>query len=119
MTNSDKVTVEFPTATGTIPVQMTKHQGQTVNLERSNKAMAEAREKASWERIGTTTESFNSMHQAYASDYGLTPEELAAAVYLENLNMREFFPEDLGGKQGYDTLCKAVWEWFEEQKKKA
>lgn len=92
--------------------------GQSVDMSRSKKVFVEAQETAWWERVGKAAESFNAMHQAYALDYHLTPEEIAAAVYLENLNMREFYPADLGGLKGYDELCKAVWAWFEKQKNK-
>lgn len=114
-----KETVNVPTGVGPVPVTMEKHPGQSVNMERSNKILAEAAEKTSWERIGKAAEAFNAMHQAYATDFGLTAEELSAAVYLENLNMREFYPNELGGRKGYDDLCKATWEWFENQKNKA
>lgn len=113
-----KEVVDVPTGVGAVPVEMTRHDGQSVNMERSNAILAEAREKNSWDRIGKAAEAFNKMHQAYATDFGLTEEELSAAVYLENLNMRDFFPPNLGGPEAYDKLCKATWEWFEEQKKK-
>lgn len=111
--------VDVPTGVGSVPVEMERHDGQSVDIERSNKILAEAKEKAAWERIGKAAESFNAMHQAYATDYGLTEEELSAAVYLENVNMREFYPERLGGPKGYDDLCKATWDWFQKQKNKA
>lgn len=110
--------VNMPTAAGEVSVAMNAHPGQTVDLKKSQEIMADAQEKAAWERIGRAAEAFNKMHQAYATDYALTPEELSCAVYLENVNMREFFPEDLGGTKGYDALCKAVWNWFSEQKNK-
>jgi hypothetical protein len=113
-----KETIDVPTGVGSVPVSMEKHAGQSVDITRSNKILAEAAERTSWERIGKATEAFNAMHQAYATDFGLTAEELSAAVYLENLNMREFFPAELGGLKGYDELCKATWAWFEEQKNK-
>jgi hypothetical protein len=115
----ENVIVNVPTGVGDVPVTMQKHDGQSVDIERSKRILAEAQEKTSWERIGQAAEAFNAMHQAYAADYGLTPEELSAAVYLENINMREFFPIELGGPTGYDNLCKATWAWFETQKNKA
>lgn len=99
--------------------QDTKGTGKSVNVDRSNKVFIEAQETAWWERVGKAAEAFNAMHLAYANDFRLTAEEISAAVYLENLNMREFFPENIGGAKGYDDLCKAVWHWFEQQKKKS
>ena len=44
-----KETVNVPTGVGPVPVTMEKHPGQSVNMERSNKILAEAAEKTSWE----------------------------------------------------------------------
>ena len=111
-----KETIDVPTGVGSVPVDMTRHAGQSVDIERSKKVLAEAQEKASWDRIAHAAEAFNAMHKAYATDYGLTEEELSAAVYLENLNMRTFFPDNLGGPESYDKLCEATWAWFEHNK---
>jgi hypothetical protein len=97
---------------------MIKTEGKSVDMAKSQKVFLDAQETAWWERVGKATEAFNAMHQSYATDYHLAPEEVAAAVYLENLNMREFYPAELGGIKGYDDMCKAVWTWFEQQKKK-
>lgn len=101
-----------------IPDDMKRVDGQSVDMDKSKKVFQEAQENAWWERVGKATEAFNAMHLSYAKDFHITPEEVAAAVYLENLNMREFYPAEMGGKEGYDELCKAVWSWFEQQKKK-
>jgi hypothetical protein len=93
--------------------------GKSVDLAKSKKIFTETQETSWWERVGKTAEAFNRMHLAYANDYQLDPEEIAAAVYLENLNMREFYPTNLGGLKSYDELCVATWKWFEEQKKKS
>jgi len=92
------------------------HEGKT--FEGQEERFTKHRENEAWERIGKAAQDFNKYHQAYATDHNLSPEELVAATYLENLNMRYFYPEDLGGPDHYDTLCKSVWEWFEENKDK-
>lgn len=93
--------------------------GKSVDIEKSKKIFTATQEASWWERVGKAAEAFNRMHLAYANDYKLEPEEIAAAVYLENLNMREFYPTSLGGLPSYDALCKATWEWFGQQKKKS
>lgn len=84
--------------------------------ERADKARKEAEEKAFWQSVGRAAEAYNKFHKIYATDHNLTPEEEAAAVYLELLNIREFFPQELGGSKRYDEICKGVWEWFEKNK---
>ena len=107
-----------PTGKPQTPPNMQRTEGKSVDMAKSQKVFLDAQETAWWERVGKATEAYNAMHQSYATDYHLAPEEVAAAVYLENLNMREFYPAELGGMKGYDDLCKAVWTWFEQQKKK-
>lgn len=92
------------------------HQGKT--FEGQDKRFMEEQEKAAWERIGRAAESFNAFHKAYATDHGLTREELIGAAYLENLNLREFYPQEFGGPKEFDEVCKRVWEWFELNKNK-
>jgi len=92
------------------------HQGKT--FEGQEERLMEHSEEAAWMRIGKAAHAFNNFHKAYATDHGLTQDELIAAAYLENLNLREWYPPELGGAQHYDEQCKKVWEWFEENKSK-
>ena len=87
-------------------------------FEGQDKRFIEEQEKAAWERIGHAAESFNAFHKAYATDHGLTQEELIGAAYLENLNLREFYPQESGGPKAYDEVCKRIWQWFELNKNK-
>lgn len=73
-------------------------------------------ETSFWQRVGAAAEAYNKFHRIYATDHQLTSEEEAAAVYLEVLNIRTFYPKEIGGPERYDALCKMVWEWFEKNK---
>jgi hypothetical protein len=93
-----------------------EHRGGTADQTKAEAARAKVEEASFWKRVGHATEAYNSFHKIYATDHELTPEEEAAAVYLDLLNIREFFPKELGGTERYDELCKVVWTWFEQNK---
>ncbi len=68
-------------------------------------------------RVGHCTAAMHKFLKAYSIDYGLAQEEAIAAVYLMNINNREFAPDDAENwKEYYDDLCKHVWDWFVEHK---
>ncbi len=95
-------------------VEATQHPGQTQNPEKVEAAMAQAKEKDFYIRVGRCTEALNKFLKVYATDHGLTPEEVVGAVYLENCNNRFFYPEDLGGKERFDATVATIWSWFKE-----
>lgn len=111
--------IQVPAGNGTMKdvVPDAIHEGQT--FEGQEARLIELSEDAAWERIGKAAHAFNAFHKAYGRDHGLTHEELVAATYLENLNMKFFYPEELGGPERYDEQCKKVYEWFQENKDKA
>ena len=92
------------------------HEGKT--FEGQEERLMEHSEEAAWTRIGKAAHAFNEFHKAYATDHGLTHEELVAAIYLENLNMKFFYPEEQGGPERYDEQCKKVYVWFMDNKDK-
>ncbi len=91
--------------------------GSKQNPEKTALAMAKAQEDDFFKRVGTCTQSINEFVRLYAQDHGLTAEEIAAAVYLENCNNRHFFPD--GGPPKFDKICQDVWAWFQENVRKA
>jgi hypothetical protein len=93
--------------------------GSTANAEKQQAALNAKKLDAHETRVGLAAESFNAYHKAYATDYALTEEEIVKGVYLELLNLKEFYPADLGGPQRVDELCQEVFVWFEENKHKA
>lgn len=85
------------------------------NLDKRQAAFEKASEDDFYIRVGRCTEHLNRYLRAYAKDFNLTKSEVAAAVYLENCNMKYFFPKEDGGKEQYENICKTVWEWFKKQ----
>lgn len=113
-----KELIEIPSGAGkTIKVEATRHEGK--KFEGTAAKVKEESEKAYWERIGKAAEAFNSYHKAYGTDFSLEPEEIVAAMYLEILNWKEFYPKELGGPKHFDEICKEVWQWFEDHKNKS
>lgn len=90
--------------------------GATADKDRQEKEFKTKQAEARTERIGHAAEIFNKYHVAYASEHNLEPDELVAAVFLENLNCREFYPSRLGGPAGYDQICQQVSDWFQKNK---
>ena len=99
-------------------VEAEKVSGSTANVEKQQKVLAEEASKAKEERILAAAEYFNKMHKVYARDYMLSEDEVVAAMFLENLNCREFYPEELGGTEEYDRVTSEMFAWFEENKNK-
>lgn len=97
-------------------VEADRVDGQQADANRQNEQLQKEAQKAHWTRVGKGAEAFNKFHKAYATDFSLTEEELIKVMYLEILNWKEFYPEDLGGSQRFDELCKEAWAWFEENK---
>jgi hypothetical protein len=113
-----KELIEVPIGAGkTAKVSATRHEGKKFNGVET-KVQAEG-EKAYWERVGKAAEAFNAFHKAYGTDFNLEPEEIVSAMYLEILNWKEFYPENLGGPKHFDEICKEVWAWFEDNKNKS
>ena len=90
--------------------------GSSADKEKQQKILAEASAKAKTERIGKAAEYFNAMHKAYARDYALSEDEVVAAMFLENLNCREYYPEEHGGTEEFDRITTDVLAWFDENK---
>ena len=112
-----KQIIDFPDGKGGMrKVEAEPFAGQKHDEERAAKAFDKAISESAWIRVGRAAEAFNKFHRAYATEEGLTKEEFMAAVYLENLNMREFTPKEDGGSEYYDHICKLTWEEFERKK---
>jgi hypothetical protein len=110
-----KTKVKIPTkGGGWTEVDATEHPGQKLDEKKAATAMAAAQEKDFFKRVGKCTEQLNQFLKIYAKDHGLEPEEILAAVYLENCNNRFYYPEDRGGKEQFDKITAEVWEWFKE-----
>jgi hypothetical protein len=91
----------------------TKHTGRAVDTSAEHAKQA-AEDRA--QRIGEAAQKFNEYHTAYGIDHRLETEEIAAAVYLELLNIREYYPERLGGTAAFDKICADTVAWFNTNK---
>lgn len=92
--------------------------GATANVDKQQAVLAAEATKAREERIGACAEAHNRYVKGYASDHNMDLEEVAAAMHLDMLNWREFWPKDAGGIEGYDAICDETYTWFEENKNK-
>jgi hypothetical protein len=92
--------------------------GSSADVEKQQQILAEEAAKGKEERIAKAAEYFNAMHKAYARDHMLSEDEVVAAMFLENLNCREFYPEELGGTEEYDRVTGEILAWFEANKDK-
>jgi len=102
---------------GYVEVAAQRLDGSTADVDKQQTAFNAEALKAHEERIGKAAETFNNFHKAYATDNALTEEELVKGVYLELLNLKEFYPKELGGEDRFDELCKQTHQWFQEQLK--
>jgi len=90
------------------------------NSQAAEKGLKNARADDFFIRIGHCTEALHKFLKAYIVDYGLTQEEAIAAVYLMNINNREFAPDGTENwGEYYDGVCKHVWDWFQKHKEEA
>lgn len=107
-------TIKIPDGTGGwTEVEAARVEGQKANMDKAQAALSKEQDKSFFVRVGKCTTDLNKFLQIYARDWDLTKEEVVAAVYLENINNRHFFP---GGPTKFDELCKAVWDWFQDNK---
>lgn len=95
--------------------------GTRVELDKAK--LAEVHENAErtafFARASAFSHFMNKAYMSYARDFGLTPLEIAAGMYIENCSIRHFFPAEQGGTPAYDELIKKCWEWFKEELKKS
>lgn len=109
-------TILLPDADG----NMVAIEGTRVEHTKTEKAqhnLEDVRRDDFFIRVGHCTESLHKFLKAYSVDYGLEMEEALAAVYLMNINNREFAPEGVTNwTEYYDALCVDVWNWFKKNK---
>ncbi len=112
----EKELVQVPDGKGGFSeVEAERFNGGDADRDKQNQVLAEESKKAHEERIGEAAEAFNGYHKLYASDHSLDHEELVKAVYLELLNLKEFYPPHMGGSKRVDEICTETYEWFKSQ----
>lgn len=75
---------------------------------------AEALEKTFQEEAGKLTEVVFKYAQVYCKESGLTLEHLAFAIQLLGVNLREDFPQKLGGPARFDALCQSASDYYDQ-----
>jgi hypothetical protein len=45
-----------------------------------------------------------------------TPEQRIFSISLATINLRQHFPDTLGGKDTFDRVSKEAWEYFDKNK---
>jgi len=85
----------------------------TATPEKIQERLLQVQEKDFFERVGACTDSLNRYLEVYSKEKMLSPEETIAAVYLENINNREYYP---GGIEKFNRICEDVWNWFQKNK---
>jgi hypothetical protein len=109
-------TITIPDGNGNM-VEVKSTKVERKNFEAAEEGLNKEREGDFFMRVGHCTEELHKFLKAYIIDYGLTQEEAIAAVYLMNINNREFAPEGAENwKEYYDDICKHVWDWFKKHK---
>jgi len=93
--------------------------GARADDQKQGEKLQEESVKAQEERVGAAAEAFNKFHLAYATDHNLSEEDVVKAAYLELLNLKEYYPQELGGSTRVEELCKEMWAWFEKNKEPA
>lgn len=113
---SEERTITIPDGNGNM-VEVAAKSVKRSNTQAAQEGLEHARENDFFLRVGHCTAALHKFLKAYIIDYGLTQEEAIAAVYLMNINNREFPPADAENwKEYYDGVCKHVWDWFQEHK---
>ncbi|RLI88006.1 MAG: hypothetical protein DRP01_00200 [Archaeoglobales archaeon] len=108
-------TIDLPDGEGGwVKTEAVKHEGSKQDPEKVDAAMEKARRTDFFKSVGRCTEALNTYLKIYSRDHGLSPEEVIAAVYLENCNNRHFFPEEQGGKKAFDQITAEVWDHFKK-----
>lgn len=100
---------------GYIAISAERIEGSKADVSKQQVVFDAEALKAHEARVGNAAEAFNGFHKAYATDHTLTEEELVKGIYLELLNLKEFYPKELGGEERFDELCSQTHRWFKEQ----
>jgi hypothetical protein len=112
---NEKRKVRIPDGKGGWTYAETTEEAKKVEYpkEKAQENLQKEQEKDFFSRVGACTDALNNFLKFYVNDNGLSAEEIMAAIYLENLNNREFYP---GGTEKYDNVCKDVYNWFQANK---
>lgn len=93
--------------------------GQTMDEDKRRKAADEIAKQAAlndiMEAAGFTEEIVAFLNNAW-NERDFTPEQRIFSISLATINLRQHFPETLGGKETFDRVSKEAWEYFDKNK---
>lgn len=96
-----------------------KIEGQTMseeNRKKASDAIAAAAAEADVQAAAGFTEEILAYLNEEWNDRGFTPEQRIFSIALATVNLRQHFPENLGGKTTFDDVAKKAWEYFDKNK---
>ncbi len=98
-------------------VEMAKDQlaGQTMSpevLARAKTRLAEDAARRDTDDAAAFCEELVAWLNDQWNERGFTPEQRIFSVALATINLRQHFPEERGGKDTFDRVSKAAWEYF-------
>lgn len=92
-----------------------KFDGQTMSEENKAKVQAQMLETAGEidvaEAAGFTEEIIKWLNQEW-NDREFTLEQRIFSIALATVNLRNHLPEEKGGKQKFDEVARAAWEYY-------
>lgn len=94
-------------------------EGQQMSAENREKAAAAIAARAAEDDVqeaAAFTEEIIKLFNNEANDRDLTPEQRIFAISLATINLRQHFPDSLGGKEKFDAVAKTAWEYFDKNK---
>jgi hypothetical protein len=93
--------------------------GQEMSDDRRQKAAAEIAAQAvlndMMEAAGFTEEIIAFLNTSW-NERDFTPEQRIFSISLATINLRQHFPDALGGKDTFDRVSKEAWEYFDKNK---
>lgn len=93
--------------------------GQSMSDDNRNKASAAiaaaAAEDDTQAAAGFTEEILAYLNEKW-NERGFTPEQRVFSIALATVNLRQHFPDSMGGKATFDIVAKTAWEYYDKNK---
>jgi hypothetical protein len=102
-----------------LETRSTRVEGQAMSEANRLKAVNDIAAKAAADDIaeaaGFTEEIIAFLNEKWL-ERDFTPEQRIFSVALATVNLRQHFPDHLGGKETFDAVAKTAWEYFDKNK---
>lgn len=97
----------------------TRLPGQAMTDDKRQKAAESIAARAAlddvMEAAGFTEEIIAFLNNTW-NERDFTPEQRIFSISLATINLRQHFPDALGGKETFDRVSKEAWEYFDKNK---